>query len=249
MMPQGLMYHSYVAGEKEPRIGLSMLKDPDLGGIWEATLGGRIGIIRYGTHGAINPEGWQIDLEGASLSRVDRSAPSSPLLATDYRVGLLWTRRKNGTAVKAGYYHISSHLGDEFVIANPGFERLNYVRDSLIFGVTHDISRDWQGYGEIGYALGTGGGSEPLELQFGLQYEQRDRVNCQGAPFAAANIHLREEVDFGGGINILAGWRWRGDPSGHVLRIGLQFYNGKSIQYSFLRQSEQFVGTGIWVDY
>lgn len=249
IMPEGLMYHAYVAGEKEPRIGLSILNDPDLGTIWDVALGGRIGLIRYGTRGAIDPEGWQIDLEGAALPRVDTSAPSAPLHATDYRFGIEWTRRRNGTAVKAGYYHISSHLGDEYLLNNMGFVRLNYVRDSLIFGVTRDLTPNWQGYGEIGYALGADGGAEPLEFQFGLQYDQRDRTNTQGAPFAAVNVHLREEVDFGGGINVLAGWRWRGAQSNHVLRIGLQFYNGKSIQYSFFNQSEQFAGGGIWVDY
>ena len=249
MLPQGLMYHSYVAGEKESRTGLSIINDPDLGTIWEAALGARFGIIRHGTRGAINPEGWQIDIEGAALPRVDTSAPSAPLHATDYRFGVQWTRRANGTALKVGYYHISSHLGDEFLLANPGFTRINYVRDSFILGVTRDLATNWQGYGEIGYAFGADGGAEPLELQFGLQYDQRNRVNTQGAPFAAANVHLRQEADFGGGINILAGWRWRGADSNRVIRVGLQFYNGKSIQYSFFNQSEQFAGGGVWFDF
>jgi hypothetical protein len=164
-------------------------------------------------------------------------------------VGLLWTRRRGPTAVKAGYYHISAHLGDEFLQLNPGFERINYVRDSLIVGLMHDLTPDLQAYGEIGYALSTEGGAEPLEFQFGLQYLPLRDVWLRGAPFAAANVHLREEVDFGGGINVQAGWRWRGADSGHVLRVGLQFYNGKSIQYSFLDRDEQLFGLGIWFDY
>lgn len=249
MLPQGLMYHAYVAGEKEPRIGLSILNDPDLGTIWDVALGARVGVLRYGTLGAINPEGWQLDMEGAALPRIDTSAPSAPLQAVDYRFGIQGTGRRNGTAFKAGYYHISSHLGDEYLLNNPGFVRLNYVRDSLVFGITQDLSPNWQGYGEIGYALGADGGAEPLEFQFGLQYDQRDRTNRHGAPFAAVNVHLRQEVDFGGGINVRAGWRWRGAQSDHVLRVGLQYYNGKSIQYSFYRQSEQFAGGGIWFDF
>jgi hypothetical protein len=208
-----------------------------------------VGILRHGTRGAIDPQGWQIDLEGAALARVAPNDPSAPLHATDYRAGVQWTRRTGGTAYKAGYYHISSHVGDEFLEVNPGFVRINYVRDSLIAGVMHDLSPDAQVYGEVGYAVGVGGGAEPLEFQFGVQYLPLGDVWRRGAPFAAVNAHLREEVDFGGGVNVLAGWRWRGEESGHVLRVGLQYYNGKSIQYSFFDRDEQLFGLGIWFDY
>jgi hypothetical protein len=249
ILPQGLLYRSYLAGEKEPRIAWTRLSDRNRGAIWEVALGGRVGILRYGTRKAYGAEGWQIDLEGAALPRVDPEVPSHALEAVDYRVGLLWTRRRGSTAVKAGYYHISSHLGDEFLLLNPGFARVNYVRDSLIAGLTQDLTRDLQAYGEIGYAISAEGGAEPLEFQFGLQYLPLADLWRRGAPFAAANVHLREEVDFGGGINVLAGWRWRGSESGHVLRIGLQYYNGKSIQYSFFNRDEQLAGVGIWFDY
>ncbi len=249
ILPSGLLYRSYLAGEKEPRIAWTRLSDRNRGAIWEVALGGRVGILRHGTRGAWGAEGWQIDLEGAALPRVDPEVPSHALEAADFRVGLLWTRRRGPTAVKAGYYHISSHLGDEFLLLNPGFPRVNYVRDSLLAGVTQDLTGDLQAYGEIGYAISAEGGAEPLEFQFGLQYLPLGDVWRGGAPFAAVNAHLREEVDFGGGINVLAGWRWRGVDSGHVLRVGLQYYNGKSIQYSFFDRDEQLAGFGVWFDY
>lgn len=249
VLPEGLMYRSYLAGEKEPRIGLSVLHDRSRGWLWESALGGRVGILRHGTRGGVNPQGWQIDLEGAALARVNPTMASAPLEATDYRMGVQWTRRTGPTAYKVGYYHISSHVGDEFLDLNPGFNRINYVRDSLVFGVTRDVTPDAQVYGEIGYALGADGGAEPLEFQFGAQYNPLDDTGLRGAPFAAVNVHLREEVDFGGGINVMAGWRWRGADSGRLLRIGLQYYNGKSIQYSFYNEDQQLFGYGIWFDY
>ena len=243
------MYRAYLAGEKEPRIGLSVLHDRSRGWLWESALGGRVGILRHGTRGGVNPEGWQIDLEGAALARVNPTMASAPLEATDYRMGVQWTQRTGPTAYKVGYYHISSHVGDEYLLLHPGFSRINYVRDSLVFGVTRDITPDAQVYGEIGYALGADGGAEPLEFQFGVQYNPLDDTGLRGAPFAAVNVHLREEVNFGGGINVMAGWRWRGADSGRLLRIGLQYYNGKSIQYSFYNEDQQLFGYGIWFDY
>ncbi len=249
VLPAGLLYRSYLAGEKEPRIAWTRLHDRNRGWIWEVALGGRVGLLRHGTRGAAGAEGWQVDLEGAALPRVDPEEESHVLEATDYRFGLLWTRRRGPTAIKAGYYHISSHLGDEFVINNPGFVRLNYVRDSLIFGVMHDVTEGVQAYGEIGYALSVEGGAEPLELQFGTQYAPTWDTGRRGAPFAAVNVHLREEVNFGGGLNVEGGWAWYGADSGHLLRVGLQYYTGKSIQYSLLDRDEQLFGIGIWFDY
>ena len=249
LLPGTLLYHAYLAGEKEPRIGLSVLSDSKKGWLWESALGGRVGILRRGDLGLYPANAWQIDLEGAALARVSPSEASAPLQATDYRIGIQWTKRTGPIAYKAGYYHISSHAGDEYLIANPTFKRINYVRDSLVFGVTRDVIPDAQVYGEIGYAIGADGGAEPLEFQFGAQYNPIRDTGLRGAPFAAVNVHLRQEVDFGGGINVMAGWRWRNAENGRLLRVGLQYYNGKSIQYEFFDQSQQLIGYGVWFDY
>ena len=34
--------------------------------------------------------------------------------------------------MKLAYYHISAHIGDEFLERNPTFERVNYVRDAAV---------------------------------------------------------------------------------------------------------------------
>jgi len=249
LLPGTLLYHSYLAGEKEPRIGLSVLSDSKRGWLWESALGGRVGLLRRGDLGLSPANAWQIDLEGVALARVNPAMESAPLEATDYRVGMQWTKRTGPIAYKAGYYHVSSHAGDEYLELNPGFRRINYVRDSLLFGVTRDVTPDVQVYGEIGYALGADGGAEPLEFQFGTQYVPIRDTGLRGAPFAAVNVHLRQEVDFGGGINVMAGWRWRNAETGRLLRVGLQYYNGKSIQYEFLDEDQQLIGYGIWFDY
>ena len=71
---------------------------------------------------------------------------------TVYRVGSVITWRRGRTAAKAGYYHLSSHVGDEFLLRNPQFARQNYLRDSLLIGIYHNLSPDLAIYGEIGSA-------------------------------------------------------------------------------------------------
>ena len=241
--PDGLMYRSYIAGEKEPRMGVAWLNEDTFGPLVEAALGGRVGLVRYGSCGSVDPQGWQLDLEGAALPRLDSS--NSELVAVDFRFGLILTHRCGPTAWKGGYYHLSSHLGDEWLLDNLGFVRNNYVRDAILLGCHHRINQDLAVYGEIAYSPTPGGGAEPLEFQFGAEFSPARRR----APFAAVNVHLREEFDFGGSVNATAGWQWRGMQSDRVFRVGGQIYEGYSMQYSFFNQRELMVGIGMWFEY
>jgi len=250
VLPQGLMYKSYIAGEKEPRMQFLQLYDTRSNQrVWDAVLGGRVGLLRHGNYDSVNPQGFQIDIEGAVFARVLPDEPSAMLEGSDYRAGLLGTHRYNGTAYKWGYYHVSSHIGDEFLLANPTFNRVNYVRDSVIAGVTQDLKYSTQIYGEMAYALGVEGGAKPLEFQFGAQYLPVAKSNVCGAPYVAANYHIREDFGFQGGFNTVAGWGWQGLETRHRLRVGLQYYNGPSLQYQFLDRVENLYGGGIWFDY
>ena len=63
------------------------------------------------------------------------------------------------------------------------------------------------------------------------------------------NGHLRQEVDFGGNLVFQAGWLWRGNPNGRVLRTGFHYFNGKSNQFEFFDDFQQQVGIGIWQNF
>lgn len=254
-LPDGLMYKSYLAGLKEPRFGASWGhvdgRPENIGGsgrIWEATLGGRVGIIRYGTDDIIKPQGWQWDLEGAVNPRLDMDNKQD-VIAMDFRFGAPITYRRGGTSYKFGYYHISSHLGDEFQISYPFYVRDNYVREALVAAVSHEPNDYLRFYGEMGYAVWDGGIVEPWEFQFGAEYSAQAATGIYSSPFAAVNAHLYEEYNFGGNVNVQVGWQWRGPESDRLWRIGAQYYNGSVHQHALGRGHESVLGFGMWFDY
>jgi hypothetical protein len=250
LLPNGLLYKTYIAGEKEPRMQLVSYYDTkSKRKIWEAVLGGRAGLIRLSDPSISNSDAFQLDLEGAVFARVLPEEVSAMLEGSDYRVGLYGTWKFDRLSYRAGYYHISAHVGDEYLIANPLFTRINYVRDSLLAGTAWEMNDSSRIYGEIGYALGIEGGAKPLEFQFGAEYTPLPTTQFTGAPFAAVNTHLREDFDFNGGVNVVAGWGWQGEESKRRLRLGLNYYNGPSLQYEFFDRWENLVGGGIWLDY
>jgi hypothetical protein len=250
LLPEGLLYRTWIAGDKESRMQLLSLHDTVSNRqVMDSVLGGRVGLIRNGSVGGDDPQGFQIDLDGAVFARVLPDEPSTMLEGSDYRVGLTGTWREETTSWRTGYSHISSHIGDEFLLAFPTTQRLNYVRDSLLIGVSQDLTEDLRIYGEAAWAAGVSGGAEPLELQAGTEWTPTARSRWAGAPFVAVHGHYRQEQGSLVGVNTVAGWNWHGVRSGHRLKVGANYYHGPSLQYSFVDREENLIGGGIWLDF
>lgn len=247
LMPQGLIYRPYLAGAKESRFRGVWHDEANDGRIWDITLGGQVGLVRYGTRGNVRPEGWQLGIEGAGLVRLDRD-DEFDVAATDYRFGVPLTWGTERFQTKFAYYHLSSHVGDEFLIKNPGFDRLNYSRDVLVWGLSYYSQPRLRYYAEIGYGVYVDV-AEPWETQFGVEWAPPGQTGARGAPFAAFHGHLREEVDYGGNFVAQTGWAWRRSPASGMFRLGVEYYNGKDDQFSFYDDSVQKFGFGMWYDY
>ncbi len=251
VMPLGLMYRSYLAGQKESRFASFLNWDRREGTLWDTALGGRLGLLRWGTCDPIRPEGWQIDIEGGTQARLDPISASAPLLSSDFRIGVPITWAEGPWQFKTGYYHISAHLGDEYILMTDPDElrRLNYVRDAWMLALGYYWTERLRLYAETAYAFSVDDGAEPWEFQFGADWAPAADTGLRGAPFAALNAHLREEVDFGGHWVVQAGWAWRRYARGSLLRTGVQFFQGKSDQYEWYDRTERRIGWGVWADF
>lgn len=245
-LPDGLIWRSYLAGVQEPRFGLVTSDSSRFGTIWDATLGGRVSLLRYGTPSAYRPEGWEVQFEGAAYPRLQPLEASWPVVSTDFRVGVPLVYAQGPWQFKTGYHHISAHLGDEFMVLNPTAARINYMRDSLMMAVGYYCTESLRLFAEADYAFGCDGGAQPWEFQIGTDFSPAVRG---GAPFVAVYGNLRQELDFGGFFVLQGGWQVRGGPALHTFRVGVEYVNGASTQYEFFDDFEQRVGFGIWYDY
>jgi len=244
-LPTGLLYRADLASPFETRLSSRWTYSRNVGDVWDATVGGRFGVFRYGTDSEIWPQGWQFDLGGAAYPRLDQSGD---VISNDYTFVAPLTMRQGRWEWELGYRHYCSHMGDEFMLKTPGFHRLNFVRDSMFTGLAFYVTADLRLYVEAGWGFYTDGGAEPWEYQFGADFSPAAPTTVWGAPFVALNAHLNQENDFGGSFTAQAGWQWRG-RTGHLLRIGAHYVNGMSEQRQFYRQWEQQVGGGIWYDF
>ncbi len=248
LLPDGLLWRSYLAGPHEPRISTVIFNDNSGGVFWDATLGGRVGLLRYGTAGAKRPSGIQWDLEGATITRLD-ILHAEDVESLDYRFGTEITAADGPWAIKFGYFHISSHVGDEYLVRNPTFDRINYVTESWIIGGSHSPSDSIRLYGEFANAFRASGGAKRYQFQTGAEYTPVARSPRVGAPFAAVNLNFREAVDYDVSTTVQIGWSFQGPESGRRLRFGAQYADGPTSQYSFFERRESYLGLGVWFDY
>ncbi|MCA9172992.1 MAG: DUF1207 domain-containing protein [Planctomycetales bacterium] len=245
VLPTGLVFRPYLAGLKESRLASTMSYEDQDGWLFDNTLGTRVGLVRWGNADPAFPQGVQIDLEGSAQLRLDMEEDFD-LRSADFRAGVPVTFGYGRHRTKLAYYHLSSHLGDEFLLkAMP--TRLNYARDVIVLAHAIYMSPALRIYGETGWAFYTDV-SEPWEFQFGLDYVPARGTGPAGAPFLGINALLREELDFSGTLSAQAGWAWRSHPNGRLLRVGAHYVNGASPQFSFLGRDEQLFGFGIWLD-
>ncbi len=169
-------------------------------------------------------------------------------MSADFRAGAPLTFGIGPYQTKLAYYHLSSHLGDEYQLKNPTISRYNYSRDVIVLGQSYYLNDDLRLYGEAGWAFYSDVAGE-WEFQFGIDYSPMIDNGFRGSPFAAVNGHLREEVDFSGNLVVQAGWQWRSAESGHLARFGVEYYNGLADQFEFFNQHENKVGLALWYDY
>lgn len=248
LLPDGLLWHSYLAAPHEPRISSLLFHTSDGGSFWDATLGGRVGLLRYGTRGANRPRGLQWDLEGAVITRLDL-LHAEDVESMDYRFGTEITAAEGAWAMKFGYFHVSSHVGDEYLVRNPSFERINYVTESWIIGGSYRPIESVRLYGEIANAFSVSGGAQRYQYQTGAEFTPDPGSTCRAMPFAAINLNFREAVDYDVSTTVQLGWCFQSSLSGRRLRFGAQYGDGPTSQYAFFTRREASLGLGVWFDY
>ena len=250
ILPGDLIWHSYWAGAKEPRTSGTIFRESNGNlSLLDVSLGGRASMFRLGHRQANGrPLGWELQIEGAAQLRLNLDHDFD-FDSSDFRFGIPLIYAPNEQLQwKFAYYHLSSHIGDEFLVRNPGFTRVNFSRDVLVLGASYFLRPSWRLYAETGWAFHDGEGSDAWEVQFGVDVARPGATGLRGTPFFALNAHLREEANYGGNLVVQTGWLWRGEK-GRILRTGLHYYNGKSPQFEIFDDSEQQIGVGLWQEY
>ena len=95
----------------------------------------------------------QFDLQGALWAVFAPSHKYKPLLNADYYVGVPITYGVGNWSFRLRAYHISCHIGDEFMVLKPDFDRLNPSSEFVDFLASYFYAGQIRLYAGMGVAV------------------------------------------------------------------------------------------------
>jgi len=186
----------------------------------------------------------QVGIQGAVFALFNLDAPSSDLVNADYWIGLPLSARRGPWSMRVRLYHQSSHLGDEFLLGNPGINRVNLSYEAVDAHLSYDW-RQMRFYGGIGYLVH----SEPSDLkrayaQAGAEYV-KPGVAGDLDFIVALDLRASAELDWRVSRVLQAGLELR-NASTRRARLMLETYSGFSPNGQFYRDRLQYTGIAVY---
>ena len=250
--PMERHFDPYVADPRRARFGISAVRtDSDLAEAGEdrvtLELGGRLDVARIHPVGA--PDGGtQFDLDAGFVGDFDREASLDNLgWSGIYALHASW-RLGRTLALRFGFAHESSHLGDEYV-EETGRQRINYTRDELRLGARWDGLWPVRLYAEYGHGIHTGSSlQERGRAQAGLEWSSAAvRAGTPGW-YGALDLATFEESDWDPTAALEWGWAVPVSHGRGTWRFGALFYDGRSAIGELFQDDETRAAFGIKYD-
>ena len=198
----------------------------------------------------------QIDIAGGIWSVFDVTQDTAPLINTDFFVGLPVSYACGSWMMRLRPYHVSSHLGDEFLLNNPTFDRKNRSLEAIDFFVAYQWNPDVFFYGGIGYIVASDDEFEldPLYVEYGVEARFGNKKDWRNGlvrrPFFAVHYRNWEDTDFELDCTYVLGLEYgRIHGIGKKLRLMLEYHDGFSLEGQFSRIESEYLAVKITYGY
>jgi len=242
-LPETELFPPLIADPRQPRFSLSYQHYQTPSDTFNA---GAVALGEYFgfTSGILGESGLsQFGIQAGVFALFNLQAPSMDLINADYWIGFPLSYRKGPWAYVLRLYHQSSHLGDEFILGNPGVNRVNVSYEGLEFLTSHEWDRI-RVYGGGGYLINSSTDLDPLTAHGGIEY-QHPRAVGEFDLIAAMDVRSSEEVDWAGSYSYQVGFEVRG-LSRRRARLMLEHFRGRSPNGQFYNEQLRYTGVGLY---
>jgi hypothetical protein len=255
VLPGGQLFNPLIADPRWPHFSASYqrhLNDGQLQDVAAVSFGETFAIYR----GTLGPGFWEVGLQAGVFALFDLNAESKDLINADYFIAASGGYRYDRFSALARVSHTSSHLGDEFVLANR-VQRVNLSYESVDAKLSYDIGR-WLGdSSEVGapIRLYMGGGYlfdrdpsslKPWSAQAGIEVRSPWTLwQPWIRPVAGADVQMREENGWDPDLSVRAGLQFDGVLLSRNMQILLEYFHGHSPNGQFYKQRVDYLGLGV----
>ncbi|GAB4229776.1 MAG: hypothetical protein Tsb0021_07680 [Chlamydiales bacterium] len=222
--------------------------------------------VSYGNHFGVfrlnDPWGYrgalQLEIEGAIWALFEHTDHTAPLVNTDYYVGIPLVYSTGDWKFRLRWWHLSSHIGDEYLLEHPGFDRKNASAEYLDYFISYEPSWCLRLYAGFGAILRSDSSfkCKSFYAEYGgewriSQWNTYFRQSCLwGRPFVAAHFRTREDNDYDFDGTLAFGYEW--EKCGcwpKRIRLFGEYHNGFSVEGQFSRQYTDYVSLRISYGY
>ena len=251
-LPDDELFSPPLADSREPRMMLGLRRERWIGLPLAVTAtdetftagfvgaGGHFGFLGRRRPGGCN--GFQLGIFGGADAQFNLDAARRDLIATDFQVGAQLSARKGGLSVRLRVYHLSSHVGDEFLLHNPRIipKEFGYESFDALVSLDGAAWRAYAGGGFIDFAFG-----DPDTAVAQAGFEMRKRRDDGGfRPVAAVDVTAMDEREWGLTTTTQAGFEWTSPAAVRRLRALVVFVNGYAPHGQYILQ-QRARGIGI----
>lgn len=242
-----IAFRPLISDPNEPQLGTALRSGKfsnrgSLDGI--ASFGATLPIIGF------NPGGGnaivQIGAAGGAIARFDMKTVANDIVSEDYEIGLPVWVRAGAFGARLRVYHRSSHIGDEFVLNNPGFTRFDMTYEAVeaILAASFGAGRAYVGGDYIYHNVTT-------EIDPGVLRAGADVISESGFTTGSLRARLVGGVDLKASRDLewsvsksaVAGFELsRLESRSPSMRILLEFFSGPSQAGQFYGKSERYIG-------
>ncbi len=266
--PENDVFRPPLADLKQPRFFATLQATHILNPNPAANIGSRVNVgsvgfgETFGLAGRRNGcDGWQVGILAGVFAQFNMDSESTDLINADYVIGLPVSWRRGLFSTRVRFYHQSSHLGDEFVLGNPGFPRVNFAFEEVEALLSLDTPGGWgRVYAGAGYLVHSEPADlDPVKVQWGLELRgpaYDSPILCKVlpdlrlVPVLGADFKTFEQLNWVLNTNVAGGVEWNRPGSSRRVRFLVNYYNGFSPYGQFFEQSKlRAVGFGLYLEF
>lgn len=205
------------------------------------SMGETFGLVRYSL---ANGDILELGIQGGIFAIFDLDSSSFDLVNADYLAAIPFTYATGNFSAMLRLLHQSSHLGDEYLLHNPGVTRINLSYEDVNLLASYEVNADLRLYGGVAYIFESTPDLRPWSLQAGGEYVARQfTLPLSLEPVAAVDLQFHEEGGWAPNLSLRLGVQY---PSPFAIARDAQllweFYDGKSPNGQFYTQTVAYTG-------
>jgi hypothetical protein len=190
---------------------------------------------------------FEFGIEAGIFSVFDLDHPQACMVNTDFYVAALFDYAVKQWSYRLRIWHLSSHIGDEFLLCNPGFDRCNVSDEGVDLFVSYQISQPIRLYAGVGdiFDRDKEFPEKPVYFEWGTEIrvlgvrDHYHRLYIQ--PFLAMKFGTWAEHDWDIDQTYLLGVEWsKVKAVGRKFRLFGEYHEGFSDEGQFVKKRTKY---------